>query len=150
MATRTSPAPEPVALDQAYSYRVPSALDLAPGDFVTVPLGPRACTGVVWGKDAARPGLDNRLKDVGGKLDIPPLRSELRRFVDWVSEYTLNPRGMVLCMCLRMGDELGAERVPVGVRLAGPPPARMTAARRRVLDLLADGLLRPKGKAADE
>jgi len=28
----------------------------------------------------------------------------------------------------------------VGVRLAGPPPERMTAARRRVLDIVADGL----------
>jgi primosomal protein N' (replication factor Y) len=140
----------PVALDQAYSYRVPPALDLSPGDFVTVPLGARECTGVVWSQGTARPGLDNRLKDVEAKLDIPPLREELRRFVDWVSDYTLSPRGMVLRMCLRMGEQLGAERPRVGVRLAGPPPARMTAARRRVLDLVADGLVRGKSELAEE
>ena len=38
----------PVALDQTYSYRVPDGLELAPGDLVSVPLGPRAATGVVW------------------------------------------------------------------------------------------------------
>ena len=31
----------PVALDHAYSYRVPASLELAPGDVVTVPLGAR-------------------------------------------------------------------------------------------------------------
>jgi primosomal protein N' (replication factor Y) len=57
---------------------------------------------------------------------------------------------MVLRMCLRMGDNLGAERVRVGVRLAGPPPQRMTAARNRVLGLMADGLQRLKREAAEE
>ena len=37
-----------VALDHAYSYRVPPDLALAPGDLVRVPLGPRLATGVVW------------------------------------------------------------------------------------------------------
>ena len=46
------------------------------------------------------------------------MKPELRRFVDWLSDYTLAPRGMVLRMCLRMGD-LGPEREKVGVRLGG-------------------------------
>jgi primosomal protein N' (replication factor Y) len=140
----------PVALDHAYSYRVPPGLALAAGDFVAVPLGPRTCMGVVWGEGHPRPGLDNRLKEVEEKIDLPPLRAELRHFVEWVSAYTLSARGMVLRMCLRMGDQLGPERVRVGVRLAGPPPLRLTAARSRVLALLADGLLRSKADAAQE
>jgi primosomal protein N' (replication factor Y) (superfamily II helicase) len=140
----------PLAVDQAYSYRVPADLDVAPGDFVTVPLGPRAYTGVVWGEGTARPSLDNRLKDVAERLDIPPLKGELRRFVDWVCDYTLSPRGMVLRMCLRMGEHLGAERLQVGVRMAGPAPQRMTAARRRVLALVADGLVHGKTDVAEE
>ena len=57
---------------------------------------------------------------------------------------------MVLRMALRMGEHLGPERLRVGVRLAGPAPKRMTAARARVLDLLADGLARGKGEAAED
>jgi primosomal protein N' (replication factor Y) len=49
-----------------------------------------------------------------------------------------------------MGEHLGAERLRLGVRLAGPPPQRITPARRRVLDLLADGLVRGKSEAAEE
>ena len=55
---------------------------------------------------------------------------------------------MVLRMALRMGEHLGPARERVGVRLAGPPPQRMTPARARVLRLFADGLVRAKGDAA--
>ncbi|HTV35860.1 MAG TPA: DEAD/DEAH box helicase, partial [Xanthobacteraceae bacterium] len=141
----------PVALDRAYSYRVPEKLELHPGDVVSVPLGAREATAVVWAENPKpNPRLDNRLKDVDEKLDVPPLKDELRSFVDWVSNYTLSSRGMVLRMCLRMGENLGAERERVGVRLAGHPPARMTAARARVLELLADGMVRGKSDAARE
>jgi primosomal protein N' (replication factor Y) len=151
MAKRIVDVLVPVALDQAYSYRVPPELELAPGDLVRVPLGPRECTAVVWADNATpNPRLDNRLKDIAAKLDIPPLKPELRKFIEWVSGYTLSPRGMVLRMALRMGEQLGPERVRVGVRIAGPPPQRMTAARARVLALLADGLARAKGDAARE
>jgi primosomal protein N' (replication factor Y) len=141
----------PVALDHSYSYRVPLGLDLKPGDLVRVPLGTREATGVVWSDNVAvRPGLHNRLKDVAEKLDVPPLKAELRAFVDWIANYTLSPRGMVLRMALRMGEHLGPERIRIGVRLVGAAPARITPARARALALLADGLARPKGDAARE
>jgi primosomal protein N' (replication factor Y) (superfamily II helicase) len=141
----------PVALDYAYSYRAPEGLALAPGDLVTVPIGTRAATAVVWAENPEpNPRLDNRMKDVEDKLDVPPLKPELRNFIDWVSRYTLSPRGMVLRMALRMGEHLGPARERVGVRLAGPAPQRITAARSRVLALLADRLARGKSDVAAE
>jgi primosomal protein N' (replication factor Y) (superfamily II helicase) len=141
----------PVALNQTYSYRVPEELDLKPGDVVGVPLGPREVLAVVWAENEnPDPRLHNRLKDIGEKLDVPALKGELRSFVDWVSNYTLSSRGMVLRMALRMGEHLGPERVRLGVRLVGAPPPRMTAARRRVIDLVSDGLLHGKSDAARE
>ena len=150
MAKRLVDVLVPVALDQAYSYRVPDELDVAPGDIVCVPLGPRECTGVGWGEADPRPGLDNRLKPIAAKLDNPPLKPELMRFIDWVAGYTLGARGTILRMALRMGEGLPPARERVGVRLAGPPPARMTAARGRVLSLLADGMARAKADTARE
>ncbi|QDL99549.1 primosomal protein N' [Rhodopseudomonas palustris] len=141
----------PVAIDQAYSYRVPRGLALKPGDVVAVPLGAREVLGVVWAENPSPdPRLHNRLKDVAEKLDVPPLRDELRRMVDWVATYTLSARGMVLRMCLRMGEHLGPERQRMGVRLVGPPPQRMTPARRRLLEILSDGLLHGKSDVAKE
>jgi primosomal protein N' (replication factor Y) len=141
----------PVALDRAYSYRVPDKLEMAPGDVVCVPLGASETTAVVWADNPApNPRLDNRLKEIAHKLDVPPLRPELRSFVDWVANYTVSSRGMVLRMCLRMGEHLGDPRDRLGVRTAAAAPARMTSARRRVLDLLGDGMVRGKGDAARE
>ncbi len=151
MAKRVVDVLVPVALDRAYSYRVPDELELAPGDIVCVPLGAGAATAVVWAENP-KPDirLDNRLKDIEEKLEFPPLRPELRGFVDWLANYTVSSRGMVLRMCLRMGEHLGSPRERVGVRLAGAPPQRMTPARQRVLDLLADGMTRGKSEAARE
>src|SRR3954468_1271076 len=79
----------PVALNQTYSYRVPRGMELDVGDVIAVPLGPREVIGVVWAhNEKPDPCLHNRLKDVGEKLDVPPLKDELRALVDWVGNYT--------------------------------------------------------------
>src|ERR1700730_10843584 len=100
-ATRVVDVLVPVALNQAYSYRVPRGMELKPGDVVCVPLGPREVVAVVWAENAnPDPRLHNRLKDVSERLDGPPLKPELRALVDWVANYTLSARGMVLRMTL--------------------------------------------------
>ena len=139
MARRVVDVLVPVALNQTYSYRVPDDADLKPGDVVCVPLGPREVTAVVWAEnEKPDPRLHNRLKDVSEKLDVPPLKPELRSFVDWVANYTLSARGMVLRMTLRMGEHLGPERVRMAVCsmsllsrkrlcIAPSPPAQVIA-----------------------
>src|SRR3954447_8522002 len=150
-STRVVDVLVPVALNQNYSYRVPRGMTLKPGDVVCVPLGAREVVAVVWADNAnPDPRLHNRLKDVGEKLDVPPLKEELRSLVDWVANYTLSARGMVLRMTLRMGENLGPERMRLGVRLVGEPPRRMTPARRRLIEVLSDGLLHGKSDAAKE
>ena len=57
-----------------------------------------------------------------------------------MADYTLTPRGMVLRMVLRAPQAFEPEKPMLGVRLSGAPPDRMTAARKRVLDAVADGL----------
>src|SRR6185312_15065436 len=133
-ATRVVDVLVPVAINQTYSYRVPRGMEVAPGDVVTVPLGAREVIAVVWAENPTPdPRLHNRLKDIGEKIDVPPLREELRTLVDWVANYTLSARGMVMRMSLRMGEHLGPERVRPGVRLVGAPPQRMTPARHRLI-----------------
>jgi primosomal protein N' (replication factor Y) (superfamily II helicase) len=150
-STRVVDVLVPVALNQTYSYRVPRGMELKPGDVVGVPLGPREVIAVVWAENAnPDPRLHNRLKDVAEKLDVPPLKEELRALVDWVANYTLSARGMVLRMTLRMGEHLGPERVRMGIRLIGEAPRRLTPARRRLIEMLSDGLLHGRSDAAKE
>jgi primosomal protein N' (replication factor Y) len=104
-----------------------------------VPLGPRIVIGAVWSQEPDDVPAE-KVREVESIFDTPPLPEELMRFIDWVAEYTLSPRGMVLRMVLRSPGALQPERPMVGVRLAGAPPERMTRARQRILELAADGL----------
>jgi primosomal protein N' (replication factor Y) len=149
MAERTVDVLVPVAVDSPYSYRIPADLALSPGDLVAVPLGSQRVIGSVWPSQKEAPER-TQLKMISAKLDFPPLPQELLRLVDWVADYTLSPRGMVLRMALRFDAELGEGRARIGVRLAGEKPPRMTAARGRVITLLSDGFVRPKTEAAKE
>jgi len=135
----------PVAVDIAYSYRVPQQLALEEGDFVEVPLGTRVVPGVVW---ALRPGAGANLKAVAARRDLPALRKPLRDFLDWLAAWTLTPRGMALRMGVRAPDHAGPEPVRLGYRLAGPPPARMTPARARALAAAEGGLVHAKSALA--
>jgi len=137
----------PLAVDWPYSYR--AAEPLAAGEIVHVPLGNREETGVVWPGFGEAPAKA-KLKEIIGKADAPPLPLELVKLIDWIADYTLAPRGMVLRMALRRSAELGAAREKVGVRVTGLKPERMTEARARVLSLLDNGLLRSKSEAAEE
>lgn len=135
------PVVVPVAVDTAYSYRVPPGLAVEPGSIVSVPLGPREVVGVVWDEQPGQEAVGhNRLKPIAAVFDAPPIGERTRRFVDWVSHYYVMPRGMVMRMVLRSTEALEPEPPIRGVRLAGPAPERMTPARRRVLDLIADGM----------
>src|ERR1700689_1602447 len=105
-ADEADPAPQnvvadvlaPMAVDTAYSYRVPAGLRLEPGQFVAMPLGTRIATGVVW---ATRAGGGENLKSIVEVRDWPALRQPLRDFIDWVARWTLSPRGGVLGMAMR-------------------------------------------------
>lgn len=124
----------PIAIDHSYSYAVPPGIAISPGDFVEVPLGTKITRGVVWELRAAPSGPAN-LKSIAGRLDLPPLPGNLRKFIDWVANWTLSPRGMVLRMAIGAPLHARSEQPKVGIRLKGGPPQRMTQARARVLGL---------------
>ncbi len=136
----------PVAVARAYTYGVPDSMTLEAGDVVAVPLGPRTVLGVVW--DGAPDDVPaKKLRDVAEKLD-GHIGEKMRRFVDWIADYTLSHRGTVLRMLLRVPEAFGPEKPVPAVRLAGKPPERMTPARKRVLEIAADGLAWNKGALA--
>ncbi len=85
-----------------FDYAAPAHLPLEPGDIVLVPLNRRAEVGVVWDAPSGPAVADSRLKPVAARLDAPPLPAALRRFVDWVAQYTLSAPGDVLAMTLRV------------------------------------------------
>ena len=140
----------PLPLGGAYDYLIPDGIAIETGAFVEVPLGRRYEAGVVWGKASGDVAPD-RLKAVLRRFDVPPLPEAARKFVDWVAGYTLYPAGAVLKMAMSVPSAL---EPPEPVRAYGPGTVpgdlRLTPARSRVLDLLADGLPRRAIETARE
>jgi primosomal protein N' (replication factor Y) len=128
-------------------YRVPAGLDPQPGDIVLVPLNRREEIGVVWDGPPDGSVGDNRLRPIAARLDAPPMRTDIRRLVDWIAAYTLTPPGTVLTMALRV-NALRPDPPQTGFRAADPMPAepRLTEPRKRVLAALSDG--QPRASAA--
>ncbi len=141
----------PLPLGSAYDYRQPAAMTLTPGDFVRVPLGRREAIGVVWGAGDPAGVDESRLKDVAERLEAPALPAETRKLVDWIARYTLSPRGSVLRMAMSIPEALEPPPVRTGFLVVAPlPELRLTAARKRVLAVAADGPPRAAAELARE
>ena len=136
----------PLALDTVYSYVVPAHLDLKEGDVVIVPLGAREAFGVVW---KLRNGSRDKLKPVSKHVATPAFSDKLRRFIDWVSWYTLAARGSCLALALRPPELDKVDAVRLGVRLTENRPRRITPARARVIAAAEGGLACIKRDLAD-
>src|SRR5665213_131095 len=138
----------PLPLRGPYDYKLPRGVEVARGLVVAAPLGSRESLGVVWSAATGEVG-DNRLKQAVPLEGRPMLPASLCDFVDWVAEYTLNPPGAILAMALRSRQAFAPPIPRIAYILGSAPPARMTPARTRVLDLAKDGLARSVAALAE-
>ncbi len=142
--SRTVSVLVPYPIDKAYDYLVPSALKLGPGDYVTVPLGQREITGVVWGVGTGEVAVQ-KLKSVIERLNLPPMPEIQRDFIDWVAAYTLSPKGSVLKMSLSAPGAFTPPKPATGYRIspyANPDAKGLSEARKNILLLMQDGQVR--------
>lgn len=124
----------PLPLSGTYDYLLPAESTPNVGAFVRVPLGNRVAEGVVWGP--ATGDVDPaKLKPIRDVLPISPLPDASKRFVDWVSNYTMTPPGAVLRMVMSQPEALYPPPTVIHYELADPMPSfRETAARRAVIE----------------
>jgi len=152
-APATVPVLLPLALPAPYDYLVPKGMQVEPGQFVVVPLGPVDYLGMVWPRPEgeAPPKIEpKKLREIIELVDdVPPLPRISLDFADWVANYTLSSPGMVLRMMMSAGRAFEPPAPRYGVRLAGPAPARMTPARARVLEAASNGLIWVKSSLAE-
>ncbi len=123
-------------LDRILDYRAP-AEGVSAGDLVEVPLGPRRVLGCVWGPGAGDFPAE-KLRAIARVVDVPPLREELRAFLERAADYTLTPLTQMLRLATRipaLADPPSARSV---LRLSGLAPDRVTDARTRVIRALEE------------
>lgn len=136
-------------LDGALDYLAPEGGCFL-GAFVEVPLGPRRVMGVVWG--AGQGDYAGKLRSVLRVLDVPPMRGELRQFLERAAQYTLTPLPAMLRLATRvpgLGTPPSMRKI---YRLGTGSLDRTTDARRRVLAVLEEyrGLSFTLGELAEQ
>ena len=123
-------------LDRALDYKAPE-WGCHLGAYVEVPLGPRKVIGVVWG--AGQGDYDyNKIRSVIRVLDAAPMRSEMVSFLEKSAAYTLTPLSAMLRLTTRapgLGDPPSMRKI---YRRGTGEPDRVTAARTKVLETLAE------------
>ncbi len=135
-------------------YRVPYGMSAEPGSIVLVPLGPRQLAGVVWEPERmpsdAEVG-DNRLRNLVGVYDLPPIADPLRRLIEWTADYYLAPPAAVLRMALASASALDDRRTAIEYRATGVVPDRLTPQRAQALERIGErqGLVRELATIAD-
>jgi primosomal protein N' (replication factor Y) len=123
-------------LDRVLDYKAPEGGAWL-GAFVEVPLGPRKVIGVIWGPGRGDWDLA-KVRAVNRVLDVAPMRSEMREFLEKAGAYTLTPMPAMLRLATRapgLSDPPSMRKV---YRLGTSMPDRMTDARTRVLAVLEE------------
>jgi primosomal protein N' (replication factor Y) len=123
----------PLPLPEPFDYRASPSMRLEPGMHVIAPIGPRLVRGVVWAVEKNSPAAAN-LKAIEETLPGPPLPAISREFVDWASKYLVRPPGDLLRMVVRSPEALLPPPTHVVLAPTGDTPAKITDARRRVLE----------------
>ncbi|WP_298857907.1 primosomal protein N' [uncultured Sulfitobacter sp.] len=123
-------------LDRALDYKAPEG-GCHLGAYVEVPLGPRKVIGVVWG--AGQGDYDySKIRSVIRVLDAAPMRREMVSFLEKSAAYTLTPLSAMLRLTTRapgLGDPPSMRKI---YRRGTGEPDRVTAARTKVLETLAE------------
>ena len=120
-------------IERALDYRAPEG-GCFEGSFVEVPLGPRKVLGVVWGPGQG--GYDSaKIRSVIRVLDVAPMRSDMKVFLQRVAEYTVTPFSAML----RLATRAPGLSDPPSMRKIYYPGAsdtiKMTKARKRVFEV---------------
>ena len=88
----------PNIFDHPFTYN--SDLKLKLGDYVVVPFGKSELTGVVWDEFEKKTNKSFAIKKVLRKIDVPSLKKNTIKFLNWFSEYNMTPKGMSLKLLL--------------------------------------------------
>ncbi|MGR3814449.1 MAG: primosomal protein N' [Cognatishimia activa] len=123
-------------LDRTLDYKAPEG-GCWLGAFVEVPLGPRKVLGVVWGRGRGDWDIA-KVRSVNRVLDVAPMRSEMRTFLEKAASYTLTSMPAMLRLATRapgLSDPPSMRKV---YRLGEGAPDRVTDARTRVIEALRE------------
>ena len=128
----------PLPFNEPFDYRIDDDVEL--GEIVRVPFGREAQIGVVWKKGKSSKLDDAKIKPVTERFNFPPLRADLRKFIEFTAAYNMAYAGLVLRMVLSVRQVFDNPKMTVLYELSGKTLAeaglKNSDARWRVMDFL--------------
>ncbi|MBQ8660817.1 MAG: primosomal protein N' [Alphaproteobacteria bacterium] len=128
----------PLPFNEPFDYRIDDDVEL--GEIVRVPFGREAQIGVVWKKGKSSKLDDAKIKPVTERFNFPPLRADLRKFIEFTAAYNMAYAGLVLRMVLSVRGVFDNPKMTVLYELSGKTLAeaglKNSDARWRVMDFL--------------
>ncbi len=128
----------PLPFNEPFDYKIEG--DFAVGELVRVSFGKEVLVGAVWKKGKSSQIDDAKIKPVLERINLPPLADNLRKFVEFVADYNMAYRGLVLKMVLSVRGVFDDPKMSVLYELSGKTLAeaklKNSDARWRVLELL--------------
>ena len=128
----------PLPFNDVFDYKIEDNPIL--GELVRVSFGREVVVGAVW-KLGKSSNLDEaKIKPVMERLNFPPLSPELIKFIDFVANYNMAFKGLVLKMALSVRAVFDDAKMTTLYKLSGKTLAeaklKNSDARWRVMDLL--------------
>lgn len=128
----------PLPFNEPFDYKIEGDFEL--GELVRVSFGKEVLVGAVWKKGKSSQIDDAKIKSVLERINLPPLAANLRKFVEFVADYNMAYRGLVLKMVLSVRGVFDDPKMSVLYELSGKTLAeaklKNSDARWRVLELL--------------
>ena len=125
----------PLPFDKSFTYQVPLDVDLLPGDYVLIPFRKNNIIGIVW-KDVSFQESQNfsyQLKNIEKKFPFSPMPKNFRQFLEWVSQYTMTPLGLVLKMALNEKKVFQTQKKTLYRFHSFPEGLRQTEKRQNII-----------------
>lgn len=94
----------PQKIDFPLTYGIPKGLALEIGSYVKVPFRNKDQWGIVWDIENTSEVPPNKIKNIIEASPLPAMNDVNRRFINWVSKYTMSPIGFVAKMAMGNPD----------------------------------------------
>ncbi len=127
----------PLPFGRGFDYLIEADTPLPLGSYVQVPFGKKQLIGVVWSNETEDKVAFEKLKKVSEVFDFEPMSDAHRKFLNWLSDYTMAPLGSVLKMSIPVRDALEKPKKVLSYYLNKSfncDGVRITPKRQEVLD----------------
>ena len=126
-------------INGTYDYIIPEGTEVSLGDIVEVPFKSYFKLAVVWSEGISKIS-PKKLKYIKNKKDDFSLTLSMMSFIDWMSEYTMQPRGLILQTVIRHFNEKYNFSSVLKLNENKLQGYNLTPQRKKIIDLMDVGL----------